>query len=168
MATACADTYPVRDQRAKTLPDCSFKGAGENDYYFGFAARDIGNSKIAFRMVSKDSCPYQEELVFVDCGSAEILTIDGVMDPVYVAELKAENATALGGDYEIKYIQKPYGPISVTSKSTANGLERTAQKAGLASARDLLDRIAEFKHRDRFDPYCGCKLFYPGSAGAKK
>jgi hypothetical protein len=167
IAAACENYVADYSLRATSLPDCSFAHAGHERDYSGFAARDIGNEKIAFRMVQDSSCLTQEKLVVVDCSSAEVLTIDGVLDPVVVADVKAGKYFLLGENRQIKYIQRPFGPISVTKDATIGELEQIAQKSGLTTVRDLVNLVGQFKRRERFDPYCGCKLFYPESTGAQ-
>ena len=161
-------TIPQRDLRTKQNPDCSFVGAGQNDWISGYSARDIGNGKVAFRLADDSSCGPQEKLVFVDCDTAQSIAIRGAMDPKMAALLKPGVVELLGVDERIKFIQPPFGPIRVTEASTVASLAKTASRANYKSLTDLPEWISSFKRRDRFDLFCGCKVYYPDSEGAKQ
>jgi hypothetical protein len=74
----------------------------------------------------------------------------------------------IGGLFQtsIRYIQPPFGPINVGPESTVESLAATAKKHGIETNRDVSGFLGAAKKRDRYDYACGCKLFYPGSAGA--
>ena len=43
-----------------------------------------------------------------------------------------------------------------------------AKRHGYDHSRDVQSRIEKMKQKNRYNPYCGCPLFYPDSAGAAK
>jgi hypothetical protein len=135
--------------------------------------------------------------MFVDCASGEAVTVDGVLEPELQSELDEKDMQMLGGDYLIKYIQPPIGPLGVSKTSTIQAVMKSAKKHGLTYStevvRDFADynsdvlarakMAAEYNMQDAkgivrrslkkragepFDHLCGCKLFYPDLAEASQ
>jgi hypothetical protein len=164
---ACEDTpLPKTNRSTVTGADCSFSAAGPHDFLSGFPTRDIGNGKVAFRLTDDRTCGPLEELVFVDCNSGQSIAVRGEMDPETVARLKRTGAVLLGVDERIKFIQPPFGDIALTGASTVESIREASDRSGYVARTDLREWIASFKRRDRFDLFCGCKLYYPESVGA--
>jgi hypothetical protein len=46
-------------------------------------------------------------------------------------------------------------------------LATVAERGGLTYWTDVTERLRGMKPRNRPDPYCGCRVFYPDSDGAK-
>ncbi len=153
------DTLP--DPRIEIRPDCSFINKGPGGNVEGFPVRDRGNMRIGQRIASAGFCGPSEELLFVDCSANDLVVLEGKpRTDIY------ENIG--GGQFTyVEEIQKPKGPIEITGSSTVSGLIKTAESSGIGYYTDLVTRLGMDKRKNRFDPYCGCKLFYPDSAGAQ-
>jgi hypothetical protein len=198
MVLACSDSIIVNANPRQNAENCSFSDFGVMAQWSAKPARELGNGKIGQLVVSSSSCPHQEKLLFVDCTIGKSISVDGVYEPSIQAAIDREEYIMLGGDLLIKYIQPPFGPVGVSSRSTVESVEASASKGGYAWSQDivgdflrdndslretirryeqdsdgdavLIDMIRHSKSRKAkrpFDPMCGCKLFYPDSAGAK-
>jgi|GEM_PF-3690133 len=156
------------DTRISIKPDCSFTDGfierNKGSAYFtvnsrsGGPAINVGNGRVAQKIVISEICGPAEYLLFVDCGSGESAMIAGAPPP------EAEGSY-LGGFF-IRYIQKPHGPIALYDRTTVAELTETAKANGLELMEDPVSVLAGTRRRDRYDYACGCKLYYPGSAAA--
>lgn len=167
MAMACEPLPPhmVRDPGIKKSWDCSFTDAqpGYHGPMFGGPAVAIGNSKFAQKLTAVyDSglCGVErEQLLVIDCQSGEDVLFEGRP----VDEDNPDSGT------EIRSLQPPKGPLAMKRTATIDGLATAAKRAGIDHRRNAVRQLAASAvRRNRFDPYCGCKLHYPGSAGAKQ
>jgi hypothetical protein len=148
-----------RDPPISVAPDCSFTEAGQGYYdaYSGAAAKDNGNGLVYQTFSRAGGCPgTTETLVVVDCNSREMIEIRG-----------KEYPAADGFGYSVGDILAPKGAIRLNARTTIAKLEATSKRRGYDYGLDLLQRLGELRKRNRPDPYCGCRLFYPDSAGAK-
>ncbi len=194
-ALACSDVLVVSGKRSQSEKTCSFRGFGLDRNYSGKNALDIGGGRIGQLIVAKESCPYLEKVLFVDCNTGESVTVDGVIEPELQRKLDQSGAIMLGGDYLIKYLQPPIGPLALTSETTAEAVIEVAEREGFGFSTEVLrdfethnqtvlehnkvgaeygdplsKRIVSRARRPSahqpFDTHCGCKLFYPDSPGA--
>ena len=158
---ACEEVKILGVRRSKTFSDCSFNGGGNNHYFSGDPAVDIGAGKITQKIVSNPTCPYQEHLLIADCGTGKIVVIDGILDPEITKELASSGAYMLGGDYKTEYLFAPYGPVRISQNTQVEKLASNLKADGISTTENLRELIASFKRKNRFDLMCGCKLFYP-------
>lgn len=147
--------------------DCSFYSGGDNHRFSGDAAVNVGSGRVTQKLVSSGNCPYQEHLVVLNCQSAEHLVIDGILEPEFARSLIADGAISLGGDYKIEFLLPPAGPVKITEKTDINSARRVLKDSGISVNETFFETIGTFKKRNRFDLMCGCKFYYPDSAGAK-
>jgi hypothetical protein len=168
-------------------PDCSFddldyysfdNSAFDVDELTGRPVRNIGNGRVAQRLSVPACGATTEYIFFMDCTSSETVVIMGIEDPslvrpdgYYVPEILVE------------YIQSPYGAISLKPGSKAPALLEAASKNGYSASTNVSafvatglllgegeaqpDPAGDYRSQaDAYDFTCGCKLYYPGSAGA--
>jgi hypothetical protein len=194
-ALACSDVFVVSGKRSQSEKTCSFGGFGLDRNYSGKNALDIGGGRIGQLIVANESCPYLEKVLFVDCNTGESVTVDGVIEPDLQRKLDQSGAKILGGDYLIKYLQPPTGPLALTSETTVEAVIEVSEREGFGFSTEVLrdfethnqavlehnkiaagygeplaKRIVSRARRPSahqpFDTHCGCKLFYPDSPGA--
>jgi hypothetical protein len=163
LALACViDEAPDgwRDPPIAVLPDCAFSEAGQGyyDVFDGTAARDLGNGLVHQTYSQTGQCPgTSETLVVVDCNTREMVQILG-----------KEYPAADGFGHSVKGILAPKGAIRLNARTTIAKLAATAERRSYDHWRDVVGRLAYLKVRNRPDPYCGCRLFYPDSAGGSE
>jgi hypothetical protein len=148
-----------RDEPIRVGADCSYENAGHTFYndVTGSAAVKVGNGLIAYEVTQLSNCGYSEHLVVVDCNSGEMIGIEG----------KAwENGTFGGTRASLLY--PPKGAVRLNAKTTIDGLVTLAERKGYTYWLDVEARLAALKKKNRPNPNCGCKLFYPDSAGAQE
>jgi hypothetical protein len=151
-----------RDRRIQVGADCSFENAAERDasaYFTGRAAVDLGDGRVAQRLTEGYTCFAEERLMMVDCATSEVVTFDGRDD------LETEYAAGAGARL-ISLIQPPHGPVALAPGVDIPQAIGMAQSGGIAFSQTLLNDIASMRTRNRFDPFCGCALFYPDLPGA--
>lgn len=126
----------------------------------GGAIRNLGNGRVGQRISSKwYACSGTEQLLFVDCSALEGIMLTG-KEPAIGVE---------GASYtSIAEIQYPKGPISLTKTTTVDQVEATARKHDIFYTRALYGHYDEMPEHKRYNPYQGCKIFYPDSPGAKR
>ncbi|CAN1566784.1 hypothetical protein MCELHM10_02954 [Paracoccaceae bacterium] len=154
------------DKRISVAADCSFEDPYVERFGLehtrnarsGGPAVDVGNGRIAQKIVSSEVCFPFEHLLVVDCNSGESTLILGAPKP------EAEGSY-LGGAY-IEYIQPPNGPISLGPQTTVDALIATARSNELEVVEDARTFLEGTRKRDRYDIGCGCDLYYPQSPGA--
>jgi hypothetical protein len=161
LAAGCELSEPPagwRDARIAVGADCSFTEAGHTFHLDGSgpAPKDLGGGRIGQRWTWATNCGAREELVVVDCTTREAIGIEG---------RPYEQGTIGGTSVDLLYA--PKGPIRLTARSTVPALAAIASAAGLTAWTDVSARLRDLKPRNRPDPYCGCRLFYPDSDGAK-
>ena len=156
------------DKRISIGPDCSFRDSfvvrNRGSAYFTLNSRsggpvvDVGNGRVAQKVVASEICSPRETLLFVDCTTGQSVLIYGEPEP------NVEGGS-LNGSF-IKFIQKPYGPISITPQSKVDELINTAKTNDLRVVEDAKTFLEGKRKRDRYDFACGCKLYYPDSVAA--
>lgn len=151
--------------------DCAFDGGAENDvrgFYRARPAVDIGHGQVGQRLMSVTaSCGgYTERVLVLDCVAGDWLALTGAPWPVNGP--RGELPIGAAPAFLAENIQPPHGPIALgrgTSLGRLKDLAR-AHEIGWTSSLEYL-RIGS-RARNRFDLWCGCRRFYPNSAGAQK
>jgi hypothetical protein len=157
----------IIDLPLEVSDDGSFRYAGEVDNSIngrflwgevgGNPIVDIGNGRVGQKLFAYGACLQVEKLLFVDCSNDVLVLFYG------------EGSDGLGGGWlsSISAIQAPDGPIRLSATSTVEQLEGVAKANKISFTRDLIKIVDASKERNRFDPWNGCKIFYPDSLGAK-
>ena len=155
-------TAVVGNQRVKTNPDCSFRRAGKTmeDVGEGQPALDIGNGRVS-QVVSfgEHSCMVDEFLIVQDCGTGDTVMLRGLIDPA--------NDGGTGIQHSVRMLAERVAPLSFNEAVSLDAMSARAQQVGSSVSADVKDFLMPFRKKDRFDPNCGCKLFYPESTGAQ-
>jgi hypothetical protein len=123
----------------------------------GAAVIDIGGGKTGQKLSTNLYCGTAENLMFVDCERAEVIVLEGA----YTDSSGGVSNTSIAP------IQQPQGPIGLRASTTVADLAAVAAGADIGYTLNIFAELAREKPRNRFDPFCGCKLFYPDSAGAQ-
>jgi hypothetical protein len=119
---------------------------------------DIGNGRIGQKITASFDCDVNETLLFVDCNAGDGIVVLG--EPADFT---------IGGEYNvISEIQKPRGPIKLTPSTEVSEVEEIARSHDFFYERDVMKRPRSMMKSQRYDPFFGCKLFYPNSEGAKQ
>jgi hypothetical protein len=150
------------DKPITIAADGSFTNGGDS-YSYDFVGRpvvDLGGGRIGQRLRYNSFCGYAEQLLVVDCNTTEIIVVDGRVDP--------ENPDDFGGgpSTTIDMLYPPNGNIRLTRAITVSDLVQIARSEGYEFETDLLVAFGGGKKKNRYDPFNGCKIFYPDSAGA--
>ena len=126
----------------------------------GGAIRNLKNGRIGQKISSShEGCSGVEELLFVDCNALEGILLTGTRPEVQIS----------GGNFvSIAEIQYPKGPIAFTKDTTVAKVEAIAQKHDIYYTRALYEHYDKMPEHKRYNPYQGCKIFYPDSPGAKR
>jgi hypothetical protein len=162
LAAACAGPVAPdgwKDARVSVGPDCSYSGAG-SEYGFDILAGkavDIGGGRIGQRVTEEGACSSNQYLLVVDCNDGGMIGIGGV-----------PYGNELSGGLSVKLLQAPHGAIRLTATTTVADLVAVARANGYSYWQDVPERIAKMKRRNRPDPACGCRLFYPDSESGKE
>ena len=165
MAAACEPlpAHLIKDPKIEKQADCSFT---EGEYgsigpLEGGKAINIGNGLVGQRLSNYfDSglCGIEaQELFLMNCTTGEDLVFEGA--PL--------NGDPYNQGREIASIQHPKGPLRLGPDATLEQLASVARRSGIEyKTNSIRARAKAIKRKNRFDPSCGCKLFYPGSVGA--
>ncbi len=162
-AFACEGAMQPYDKQISKNDDCSFANAGEGRFGHGSGAAvvDLGASKVGQKLsFGRDGCNIDEVLLFADCSSGEMIQIGGI---------RLDTDVDVAGAYytHIRNIQQPIGPIGLTEQTTVGQLIAISEKHDFRYTTDIDAVVNSLKRRNRYDPSCGCKLYYPDSPGAK-
>lgn len=177
-ALACdpaVDLAASKDRPISIKPDCSFDGAGYDAKHSassrvmsigsGGKAFDIGHGRIAQRLsFGRHTCSYEEQLLVVDCRNLEGARFTGV----YPVDNELEATGSMPYVANIYLIQPPHGPIALKANTQISELVSLARDGGIDYTTDYDGQAHELTLKNRYDPHCGCNLFYPDSAGAKQ
>lgn len=152
-----------RDKPIKIFSDGSFDEAGDDFYgtLSGKAPVDIGEGKIGQRIIVGDFCSYGERLLVVDCISLQAIVIYGREDP--------DDPGFDGGmpPDKLAMLYSPHGKIRLTKSVTIEELAAISNAEGYKYDADPPKTFASVKKKNRYNPFNGCKIFYPDSPGAK-
>jgi hypothetical protein len=152
------------DQAIKIAKDGSFTKAEDNFYssYQGMAVLDLGSGKFGQRLRHGDFCSYFERLLVVDCEATQLIVIDGRVNP------KKPDDFGGGPSSVVKMLYPPNGKVRLNEKTTIAGLVALSKAEGYDYQTDVQAAFGGGKKKNRYNPFNGCKLFYPDSAGAKQ
>lgn len=141
--------------------DCSFDRAGKalNKLGEGGASKANGKGLVSQVVRFGEGCAIHEYLIVTDCNSGQALLIKGPKYPYGGGSSVIDSAEVL---------LKPHGPLNLERERSLEAIAAKARSAGALATSDASTFIASLRKKDRFDPLCGCKLFYPDSEGAKK
>jgi hypothetical protein len=160
---ACTMSMPPiwLDMPILIMQDGSFKWAGEElwDSKEGSAPFDVGNGKVGQKLYRGDgNCNQMEFLLVVDCISVEHIVIEGLDDQ---KGLISPYSTS------VDLLYPPKGKIRLTESVTISDLAEVSGDEGYTFTTDLQSALETKKKRNRYNPFNGCKIFYPDSPGAK-
>ena len=112
-------------------------------------------------VTTTQACGIYQSLLVTDCGSGEAILIDAP---------EGNPPHSLGGapDREIKDLYAPRGKLRLTAGSDIAQLAGQARTYGYRHTTDVASRINQMKNKNRYNPFCGCAVLYPDSAGAAK
>jgi len=149
------------NQRIKTYPDCSFDGAGRSISAVGHGepSLDIGSGMIS-QVVSfgEHFCSVDEYVLVADCSTGKALLILGLPDPM---------EEEYGAIHSAGLLLKAAGPFPDKKGGSLGAVAAKARRLGTPVTEDAKGFVASLRRKDRFDPFCGCKLSYPDSAGSQ-
>ena len=126
----------------------------------GGAIQDLGEGRVGQKLTTSHyACSRFEELLFVDCNAQEGLMLagEGVDTNIGGADLAS-----------IAAIQYPKGPIRFGKGYTVERVAAIAKKHKIGFTRNLYDHYETMAKKMRYNPYQGCRIFYPDSAGAQR
>jgi hypothetical protein len=154
----------VRNQRVQVFQDCRFENGLEHDKFQGGAAGDAGRGIIAQGLRFSEGGPLKQAIV-VDCNTKKVAWLGG--------PITEQGPTTCGWDYiERAPLLKPEGVLDLREGANFEELLSIAKSLNVSVevAPDTFTPKSQrnsVKLRDRVDPFCGCKIFYPDSAGAQ-
>ena len=153
--------------------DCSFVNGGTFDNYEivrGLPAEDIGNGRIFQILETVRTCGRQETLLFAECNTREAVLVNGAAKGGKQSTDGFVFPMPVAGAYEatVDAILAPNGHVRVGPQATVASVTSDAEREGVVIHRDLNVFLSNMRPRNRFDPLCGCKIYYPDSAGARK
>ena len=164
-AEACSfslvPALPV-DREIKVAADGSFVDASWSDNrraLEGSPIVNIGGGRTGQVITQWGGCSRSEQLLFVDCTTAEGVLLEG--------ERHLEVPEIAGGSFaSVAAIQPPLGPIGLRATSTVSQVVEQARTSEIGFETNVSRHAAARGNRNAYDPYFGCKLYYPDSAGA--
>lgn len=169
-AWACEPVPPADQRDGEDRPitiflDGSFQDAARDDTWEGFSARpvrDIGGGRVGQVLEqSLGNCLIYQSLLVVDCTAAEALVVEGLPDrPETVPHSISLEASA-------RQLQPPYGPLALTPDTTVADVATLARTQGWVFTTRVEELASARGAHNHFDPFMGCEIYYPGSAGAQ-
>jgi hypothetical protein len=155
------------DSPAVLYSDGSFDQAGTDDWWEfldGRPLRDIGGGRVGQVIVAGlGNCLFYERLLVVDCTRAEGILVDGLSPPPGPSEPGPMSQSL---EASARALQPPYGPLALTSATTVAEVAALAAREGWNAYTDIRGWAASRGPQNAFDPFMGCKIFYPNSVGA--
>jgi hypothetical protein len=158
---------PIDQNADGSFSVSDLRGAYQNsnsDGYFGSYVSgnkptDIGSGRVGQKITAGSGCGSAEYLLFMDCTNGEAIRVAGAPDENY----------NIAGAYlaAIRLIQPPYGPIALRATTTVVEVEAIARANDYEYTRDVMADVNNMIRPQRYDPFIGCKIFYPESPGAK-
>jgi hypothetical protein len=158
------------DKPAVQDASCAFKNAAENDvngYFKANASIDLGHGQVGQKLQrSQAQCGGASEvLIVLNCNAGKSLALAGAVDPVFGK--KSPVLIGPAPSSSISNIQPPHGPISLGQGTSISKLSAIAKKHRIGEYKSLNALRIGTRSRNSVDFWCGCKRFYPSSAGAK-
>ncbi|MBV1865407.1 MAG: hypothetical protein KUG74_13390 [Rhodobacteraceae bacterium] len=154
-AYACSIMTPEKNLRVKQARDCSFINAGPNDFSSGARAVDAGNNKVTQIVTYL----FGSAIVVTDCQTGEGITVHGKADA-------AEPRTTCPASTVIEPYLASNGGLRLNSANPLIDFVMAARRMKLPVDLSGDAIVRRFKAKDKYDAFCGCKLFYPNSVGA--
>ena len=130
---------------------------------------DLGKGRIAQELLPRLS-DTEDDFLVADCTTREIVRIRSSF--VYDDDTILDSCGF--GDGEYQALVTPTGPLSLSTGSTLTELISAARATGKAVVDVQVAFLFEdgygkkYRKKDRIDVLCGCRMFYPDSAGAKQ
>ncbi|MFW2541756.1 hypothetical protein ACN2XU_03860 [Primorskyibacter sp. 2E107] len=161
------------DQRMKSKPvvtrkDCSFVNGGVHDTFSGGPAIDLGSARF-YQVLETVEGKVTSALV-ADCGTREVIRLNSA---VIDNENRVEGPC--GGEDGDRYtLVGAGGTLSLTEGKDVKALSNIAKGMSEVYVDEavwplrMADRDVPVLPKDRVDFLCGCRIFYPDSAGARK
>ena len=120
---------------------------------------DVGGGHVAQKLSFPDECGGIEKLLYTDCNTGAAIKVDGITNP---------DLGPIVNDWQlISYIQYPNGPIALRAVTSVADVEAVAKAHSFDYTLDVMAAVNRLVPYQRYDPFIGCKIFYPDSAGAK-
>ncbi len=173
-AEACMGVfYDTEDTPISNGPNCSFSSGGSDDWR-GDEVVDLGHMLIAQPISQKGSCAALVlQYVVVDCRSQEAAIL-------YYSRASLRSLQPFGSDETIWNAEVTLLPNghpgelpsgkslqSIISKGRAMGYQAFHYAGIWPRGIRYGDQYPQVEVSEWFDPQCGCKIFYPDSAGAQ-
>ncbi len=145
---------------------CSFAFAGEYDDYFGTPVTKIKSGLLVQTVHKVDACSPETNLMITDCQNAKAVLLLG--NGPYPEEGQAHIAGFTPN--LIGHHLAPEGPLELAEIDNIEDLRANASEIGLRSYdKSEFDEFYEYRMgNDTLDAFCGCKIYYPDSPGAKQ
>jgi hypothetical protein len=161
-AAACPPPDParVRDDALVAYSDGSFENASADDRWStlrGRPVRDIGGGRVG-QIIEYEQCGTAQYLLFVDCTTGSAISVGGLWT--------GEPGEAVSTSTSL--LQPPHGPLALTGSTTVAEVDALAVQQAWHVERDVLAWAAARGPRNMFNPFLGCRIFYPGSVGAMR
>jgi hypothetical protein len=152
----------LRDRPAVQAPDCSFQYGGNRDEVAGGPAVDLGHGRIAqdqYWISGVTTGQRELESTFlVDCSTGETAEVYGWL----------EAETNCGSEYSMEGVVAPDGPLDLRHGPNLSALVERAESLEIWAQLDAIRISDDLRSRNSVDFFCGCRLFYPDSPGARQ
>ncbi len=154
------------DAKVRQGATCAFDRAAENDrggVYKGGKAVDIGGGFVGQKLTfDPTGCDRIETLVVLDCTAGRMAAFSGTTNPVFTG-----GPIPVGPvNTRVRNLQPPYGPVALRASMVLDDLIAKARSYSIGVGRTPEGLFVGKRARNRFDVFCGCGVFYPGSQGA--
>ncbi|MDW3222273.1 MAG: hypothetical protein R8G34_05195 [Paracoccaceae bacterium] len=152
--------WPILDRK-----NCSFVRAGQSRYFdlAGAYAVDLKEGKVGQRISNQSYCRQADDYALIaDCVAGQAVMVK--LSRSFVYQLPRGFREREGYVFQDtpnarSFHWVPNGDVStVSAAASTRGYEVTPAS----------DFLSQMRSRNRFDAFCGCKHYYPDSAGAKQ
>ena len=149
------------NQRVFYTPKGAFTGAGKRDDVPGDRFVDMGSGLVRQTITVQGTCLSDiESVMFVDCITAQIAFVQAPNED------DLAEGEALEGESPLEKMLPPDGLLTEPFKRGFSEIKVFAAEHALLAPPWLLDLNANEEKKDRFDPFYGCKIYYPDMPGA--
>ncbi|MFK7751996.1 MAG: hypothetical protein AB8B51_05560 [Sedimentitalea sp.] len=143
---------------------CAFVLAGDRDDGFGQAARDLGNRRVAQVVYLSAGCSTYSGLLVSNCKSRDL---------TWVQSKPAAKQSVVGSPVTSQIEDWLMDSEGQWIPAIAEGREAMVSKVNelgltVIDGNGFENVVFDAFGDDGMLPFCGCKLFYPDSAGAKQ
>lgn len=155
----------LSSKRVAVDSQCRTINAGVKDWKSLGPARDLGNGVIQQVLGNED----QSRVLLADCNIREATILRG--------KVTSTTETSCGLEFTFAALDGQNAMMRFDSGASYQELIDLALAKGAAEispseyffkfSKDWETKLYPVSRKDRFDLLCGCKLFYPDSAGAK-